>query len=260
MSDNDSHYVNVALMLEVQRLAVNYPGFTGLRDVSFRVQPGELVGVMGPNGAGKSTMLKAMMGLTPSTSGLVSYCTCPLCRQLDRVAYLPQRSQVDWDFPITVQTVVMMARTRQMGWLRLPSKKDRILVQAALERVAMWDLRDRRIGELSGGQQQRVFLARSLAQQADVFLLDEPFTGVDSQTETIIFDIFAELKALGKILLVSSHDWGKSVGQIDRMLLLNQKLIADGRPQDVMTPENLHRAYGVDRQLRHTAPAENFFC
>jgi manganese/iron transport system ATP-binding protein len=260
LSDNDSHYVNVALMLEVQHLAVNYPGFTGLNDVSFRVQPGELVGVMGPNGAGKSTMLKAMMGLTPSTSGLVSYCTCPLCRQLDRVAYLPQRSQVDWDFPITVQTVVMMARTRQIGWLRRPSKKDRILVQAALERVEMWNLRDRRIGELSGGQQQRVFLARSLAQQADVFLLDEPFTGVDSQTETIIFDIFAELKALGKILLVSSHDWGQSVGQIDRMLLLNQKLIADGTPQEVMTPENLHRAYGVDRQLRQSATAENLFC
>ena len=109
----------------------------------------------------------------------------------------------------------------------------------------MWDLRDRRIGELSGGQQQRVFLARSLAQQADVFLLDEPFTGVDAQTEKIIFDIFAELKALGKILLVSSHDWGQSIGQLDRMLLLNQQLIADGAPQEVMTPANLHRAYGI---------------
>jgi manganese/iron transport system ATP-binding protein len=232
-------------MLQVQQLAVSYPGVIGLQDVSFRIQPGELVGLVGPNGAGKSTMLKAMMGLTPHTSGLVNYCTCPLCRQLDRVAYLPQRSQVDWDFPITVQRVVMMARTRKIGWLRRPDRMDKMLVQAALERVEMWDLRDRRIGELSGGQQQRVFLARALAQQAEIFLLDEPFTGVDSNTEAAIFDIFAELKALGKILLVSSHDWGKGIGLLDRMLLLNQRLIADGSPQDVMTPANLHLAYGV---------------
>jgi manganese/iron transport system ATP-binding protein len=232
-------------MLQVQQLAVSYPGVIGLQDVSFRIQPGELVGLVGPNGAGKSTMLKAMMGLTPYTSGLVNYCTCPLCRQLDRVAYLPQRSQVDWDFPITVQRVVMMARTRKIGWLRRPDRMDKMLVQAALERVEMWDLRDRRIGELSGGQQQRVFLARALAQQAEIFLLDEPFTGVDSNTEAAIFDIFAELKALGKILLVSSHDWGKGIGLLDRMLLLNQRLIADGSPQEVMTPANLHLAYGV---------------
>jgi manganese/iron transport system ATP-binding protein len=232
-------------MLQVQQLAVSYPGVIGLQDVSFRIQPGELVGLVGPNGAGKSTMLKAMMGLTPHTSGLVSYCTCPLCRQLDRVAYLPQRSQVDWDFPITVQRVVMMARTRKIGWLRRPDRMDKMLVQAALERVEMWDLRDRRIGELSGGQQQRVFLARALAQQAEIFLLDEPFTGVDSNTEAAIFDIFAELKALGKILLVSSHDWGEGIGLLDRMLLLNQRLIADGSPQEVMTPANLHLAYGV---------------
>jgi manganese/iron transport system ATP-binding protein len=232
-------------MLQVQQLAVSYPGVIGLQDVSFRIQPGELVGLVGPNGAGKSTMLKAMMGLTPHTSGLVSYCTCPLCRQLDRVAYLPQRSQVDWDFPITVQRVVMMARTRKIGWLRRPDRMDKMLIQAALERVEMWDLRDRRIGELSGGQQQRVFLARALAQQAEIFLLDEPFTGVDSNTEAAIFDIFAELKALGKILLVSSHDWGEGMGLLDRMLLLNQRLIADGSPQEVMTPANLHLAYGV---------------
>jgi manganese/iron transport system ATP-binding protein len=232
-------------MLQVQQLAVSYPGVIGLQDVSFRIQPGELVGLVGPNGAGKSTMLKAMLGLTPHTSGLVSYCTCPLCRQLDRVAYLPQRSQVDWDFPITVQRVVMMARTRKIGWLRRPDRLDKTLVQAALERVEMWDLRDRRIGELSGGQQQRVFLARALAQQAEVFLLDEPFTGVDSTTEATIFDIFAELKALGKILLVSSHDWGQGIGLLDRMLLLNQRLIADGSPQEVMTPANLQLAYGT---------------
>jgi manganese/iron transport system ATP-binding protein len=235
-------------MLQVQHLAVSYPGVIGLQDVSFRIQPGELVGIVGPNGAGKSTMLKAMLGLTPHTSGLVSYCTCPLCRQLDRVAYLPQRSQVDWDFPITVQRLVMMARTREIGWFRRPGRRDKMLVQAALERVQMWELRERRIGELSGGQQQRVFLARALAQQAEIFLLDEPFTGVDSTTEATIFDIFAELKALGKILLVSSHDWGQGMGLLDRMLLLNQRLIADGSPQEVMTPANLQLAYGTPQQ------------
>jgi manganese/iron transport system ATP-binding protein len=249
-----SHY-----MLEVQQLAVNYHGNTGLRDVSFSIRPGELVGLVGPNGAGKSTMLKAMMGLTPTASGRVSYCTCLLCRQLDRVAYLPQRSQVDWDFPITVWQVAMMARTRQIGWLRRPQRQDRILVQAALERVEMWDLRDRRIGDLSGGQQQRVFLARSLAQQAEIFLLDEPFTGIDQRTEAIIFEIFAELKALGKILLVSSHDWGQRLGTIDRLLLLNQHLIADGAPAEVMTPDNIHRAYGVDLQPR-ILPEVDLFC
>jgi manganese/iron transport system ATP-binding protein len=244
-------------MLQVQQLAVSYPGVIGLQDVSFRIQPGELVGLVGPNGAGKSTMLKAMLGLTPHTSGLVSYCTCPLCRQLDRVAYLPQRSQVDWDFPITVQRVVMMARTRKIGWLRRPDRLDKMLVQAALERVEMWDLRDRRIGELSGGQQQRVFLARALAQQAEIFLLDEPFTGVDSTTEATIFDIFAELKALGKILLVSSHDWGQGMGLLDRMLLLNQRLIADGSPQEVMTPANLQLAYGTPH---HTHVEVDLLC
>jgi manganese/iron transport system ATP-binding protein len=250
--DNDSHS-----MLQVQQLGVSYPGVTGLRDVSFRIQPGELVGVIGPNGAGKSTMLKAMLGLAPRITGQVSYCTCPLCRQLDRVAYLPQRSQVDWDFPITVQQVVAMARTRTIGWLQRPSRADKLIIQAALERVEMWDLRDRRIGELSGGQQQRVFLARALAQQAEIFLLDEPFTGVDSTTEATIFEIFAELKALGKILLVSSHDWGQGLGLLDRMLLLNQRLIADGSPAEVMTPANLQLAYGMP-----TTPhlAEDFCC
>jgi manganese/iron transport system ATP-binding protein len=233
-------------MLEVQHLAVEYAGLHQLQAVSFAVRPGELVGVMGPNGAGKSTMFKAMLGLTPTVSGEVRYCTCPLCRQLNLVAYLPQRSQIDWDFPATVQQVAMMARTKQIGWGRRPQRRDKILVQAALERVEMWALRDRRIGDLSGGQQQRVFLARALAQQAEIFLLDEPFTGVDHPTEMVIFEVFNELKAQGKILLVSSHDWGQGLGQLDRLLLLNQQIIADGSPREVLTSENLHRAYGVD--------------
>jgi manganese/iron transport system ATP-binding protein len=232
-------------MLDVQQLAVNYRGVTGLDRVSFKVEPGQLVGIIGPNGAGKSTMLKAMLGLIPSSNGTVKYCTCPLCQHLERVAYVPQRSQIDWDYPITVWNVVMMARTRQLGWFRRPGAAAKAMVSAALDRVGILDLKDRRIGELSGGQQQRVFLARALAQQADLFLFDEPFTGVDKTTEAVLIEIFTELRTAGKILLVSTHEWGQSLDKLDRILLLNQRLIADGSPQQVMTPENLQQAYGT---------------
>ncbi|NJM75393.1 MAG: metal ABC transporter ATP-binding protein [Acaryochloridaceae cyanobacterium RU_4_10] len=232
-------------MLEVQQLAVHYRGICGLDRVSFQIERGQLVGIIGPNGAGKSTMLKAMLGLIPASTGVVHYCTCPLHQQLERVAYVPQRSQIDWDYPITVWNVVMMARTRSLGWFRGPGRPAREIVKAALERVEILDLKDRRIGELSGGQQQRVFLARALAQQADLLLFDEPFTGVDKTTEAIILDVFDDLRAKNKILLVSSHDWGQTLTHLDRLLLLNQRLIADGSPQQVMTPENLHEAYGA---------------
>ncbi len=231
-------------MLDVQHLSVNYRGICGLEGVSFHIDPGQLVGLIGPNGAGKSTMIKAMLGLIPTISGDVRYCTCPLHQQLQKVAYVPQRSQIDWDYPITVWHVVLMARTRYLGWLRGAGPAAKAIVRTALERVQMWDLRDRRISDLSGGQQQRVFLARALAQDAEVFLFDEPFTGVDKTTEEILFEVFNELRSQGKILLVSSHEWGQTLNQLDRLLLLNQRLIADGSPAQVMTPENLHQAYG----------------
>jgi manganese/iron transport system ATP-binding protein len=248
-------------MLEVNHLAVNYRGVCGLNPVSFQIAPGQWVGVIGPNGAGKSTMLKAMLGLIPSATGVVQYCTCPLHQQLERVAYVPQRSQVDWDYPITVWNVVMMARTRSLGWFRDPGRAAQNIVSAALERVDILDLKQRRIGELSGGQQQRVFLARALAQQAEVLLFDEPFTGIDKKTEGIILNIFDELRVDGKILLVSSHDWGQTLTRLDRLLLLNQRLIADGSPQQVMTPENLHQAYGASLQTTPRSTLDpNLFC
>ena len=247
-------------MLEVQQLAVNYRGVCGLDHISFRIEPGQLVGIVGPNGAGKSTMLKAMLGLIPSASGKVSYGTCPLHQQLERVAYVPQRSQIDWDYPITVWNVVMMARTRQLGWFRRPGRAAQEIVKTALERVEMLPLKGRRIGELSGGQQQRVFLARALAQQADLFLFDEPFTGVDKKTEALMLEVFAELRSHGKILLVSSHDWGQMLNRLDRLLLLNQRLIADGSPQFVMTPEHLQQAYGVPMQPPFHAEEPTLFC
>jgi manganese/iron transport system ATP-binding protein len=248
-------------MLDVQHLAVNYRNIRGLDAVSFQVAPGQLVGLVGPNGAGKSTMLKAMLGLVPVASGEVNYCTCPLHRQLQKVAYVPQRSHIDWDYPITVWNVVLMARTRHLGWFRNPGARAHAQVRTALERVQMLHLKDRRIGELSGGQQQRVFLARALAQDAEVFLFDEPFTGVDQTTETILFDVFHELRSQGKILLVSSHEWGNTLSQLDRLLLLNQRLIADGPPTQVMTPDNLHKAYGSPLQRpRQDKDSDLFFC
>jgi manganese/iron transport system ATP-binding protein len=230
-------------MLKVEELAVQYRGVPGIEAISFEIAPGQLVGLMGPNGAGKSTIMKAMLGLVPIVHGTVRYCTCPLCRQLERVAYVPQRSQIDWDYPITVWNVVMMGCTRKLGWFRQPGATVKARVRDALTRVNMWELRHRRIGELSGGQQQRVFLARALAQQADIFLFDEPFTGIDHPTEEILLTIFNELKQQGKILLVSGHDWGQAMSQLDRLLLLNQRLIADGLPTQVMTTENLQQAY-----------------
>ncbi|NJL56551.1 metal ABC transporter ATP-binding protein [bacterium] len=205
---------------------------------------GELVGIFGPNGAGKSTMIKAMLGLIQSVNGTTLFLGKPLTQQLAQVAYVPQRSQIDWDYPVTVWNVAMMARTIQTGLFRQPSRQSRELVKAALERVGMYELRDRSIGELSGGQQQRVFLARALAKQADLLIFDEPFVGVDRKTEDIMFEIFAELKSQAKTLLVISHDLSETLSHYDRIVLLNKRLIAIGSRHEVMTDDNLKAAYG----------------
>jgi manganese/iron transport system ATP-binding protein len=248
-------------MLEIQELAVNYRGARVLDQIDFQLKPGELVGLIGPNGAGKSTLLKAMLGLIPTAKGTVKYAAGNLSQNLQQVAYVPQRSQVDWDYPITVWNVVMMGRTKQLGWFRNPGKATKAIVSEALDRVGMLQLKNRRIGELSGGQQQRVFLARALAQQADLFLFDEPFTGVDKKTEAVLVEIFSELSAAGKILLISTHEWGHLLDRLDRILLLNQCLIADGTPQSVMTSENLQQAYGVPLYRRPQQDmAVDLFC
>jgi len=237
-------------MLTVQNLVVTCSsGCCILNGVSFSLAPGELVGLLGPNGAGKSTLVKAMVGLMTPSQGAVTFEGLPLRQQLHRVAYVPQRSQIDWHYPVTVWNVVMMARTVATGWFREPSRQSRALAQQALERVDLWPLRHRSIGELSGGQQQRVFLARALAQQADLFFFDEPFTAVDKRAEEILFQVFAELKAEGKTLLVISHDLGETLEHYDRLLLLNQKLIAYGYRQEVLTAENLRLAYGWSQSL-----------
>ncbi len=230
--------------ITVDHLSVNYRDVQALRNISLTVRPGKVVGVFGPNGAGKSTLIKAMLGLMPVVTGRVTYGDDILAHQLDRVAYVPQRSQIDWTFPATVWDVVMMGRVKQTGWLRRFSASSRQIVQDSLERVGMADFRDRPIGALSGGQQQRVFLARALAQQAEIFCFDEPFVGVDQKTETVIFTIFQELAAAGKIVLVINHDLGESITNFDQLILLNKELIAAGPRDWVLTRDNMTRAYG----------------
>lgn len=231
-------------MLEIQNLSVDYRGARALHDVSFFIPLGQLVGIIGPNGAGKSTLVEAMLNLIPATQGIVQFKGRALKNQLLKTAYVSQRSRVDWDYPATVWNVVMMAQTIQAGLFRGFSGKARHLACEALERVGMYELRDRPIGELSGGQQQRVFLARALAKEAELLIFDEPFTAVDRKTEDVIFDIFQELRAEGKTLLVINHDLGDSLAIYDQLLLLNKRLIAQGPRQEVVTSDNLERAYG----------------
>ncbi len=229
-------------MLDVQHLSVSYPGVTVLTDLNLRLEAQEWVGLMGPNGAGKSTLLKSILGLLPRHQGQILWQGKPLRPRAKTVAYVPQRSQVDWHYPIRVEQVVQLAGGQGWQW-RTPAAA-RVRSREALERVELWELRHRPLAALSGGQQQRVFLARALAQNADLFLLDEPFTGVDRRTEEILWDVLAELRSAGKAILVCSHNWGEMLYRFDRLVLLNRHIIADDRPAAVLTPANLDRAYG----------------
>jgi manganese/iron transport system ATP-binding protein len=249
-------------MLEVQQLSVQYQGVQALTNISFRLASGAAIGLIGPNGAGKSTLLKAMLDLVPRSHGSVFFNGVPLKRQRQQVAYLPQRSQIDWDYPITALNVVMMARSAHSSWFRSPSRQSQEIVRAALERVEMYNLRDRQISQLSGGQQQRVFLARAIAQQSDLLLLDEPLNAVDKKTESLVLEIYAELKAEGKTLLISCHEWGDALNHYDELLLINGELIAKGSPTEVMTIENVQRAYGMylEGRLQNHRRETAFFC
>jgi manganese/iron transport system ATP-binding protein len=247
-------------MLEVQNLSVNYRGVAALEEISLTLGAGQIVGLVGPNGAGKSTLLKALLGLVPCR-GQVLFRGAPLRRQRRAVAYIPQRSRIDWNYPITAGQVALMAQAAQSGWGRRPSRRARQRVTVALERVDMLHLCGRPIGQLAGGQQQRVFLARALAQEADLLLLDEPFTGIDKKTEALMLAIFAELRAEGKTLVVCNHEWGDALHRYDRLLLLNRRLLADAPPDQVMTFDNIQRAYGQSPQPSgQPAAYADFFC
>lgn len=236
--------VDTPATISISHLGVQYRTVEALRNVSCFVHPGRLTGIIGPNGAGKSTLLKAMLGLIPVTTGTVLYQDQPLVNQSEQVAYVPQRSQIDWAYPATVWDVVMMGRVRKTGWLRRFSGISRRLALDALERVGMSAYRNRPIGQLSGGQQQRVFLARALVQEAGIFCFDEPMAGIDQKTQSILFDIFHELAHSGKTVLVVNHDLGESITHFDDLILLNTELIAAGSRSEVLSQENLYRAYG----------------
>jgi len=238
--------------LSVRGVTVAYPsGTTALRDASFELGPGTICGLVGVNGSGKSTLFKAVMGFLTPNAGDIRICgvSAREAQKRNLVAYVPQSEDVDWNFPVLVDDVVMMGRYGRMGFLRIPSAADRRKVDEALERVGMSAFRDRQIGELSGGQRKRVFLARALAQEALVILLDEPFTGVDVKTETAIIDLLRQLKAQGHLMLVSTHNLGSVPDFCDQVVLVLRTVLAAGPTATTFTQANLERAFGG--VLRH---------
>ena len=230
--------------LELQELTVRYGTRLALDAVSLCVLQGAQAAVVGPNGAGKSTLFKAMMGLLPIASGEVLLHGQPRSEYKEPIAYVPQREEVDWRFPVTVFDVVAMGRYGRGKWLKRLTAADRRSVQESLERLDIADLAHRPIGELSGGQQQRVFLARALAQEPHVLLLDEPFTGVDVSTREATLELLAGLRAREVTVLVSTHDLDLAAGRFDQVVLLNRRLIHAGPPREVFTEEHLHEAFG----------------
>lgn len=229
--------------IEVQNLTVSFGSRPALLDVSLSIDPGLLVGVIGPNGAGKSTLIKAILGFVKFDFGKVLIQGSSPETAKGKVAYVPQRGAVDWDFPITVVEVAMMGRYGHVPWWRDPSSEDRRIVGEALEMVRMSDLQHRQIGQLSGGQQQRVFMARALAQGADILLLDEPFAGVDAATERAILDVLDRAKATGRTLVVVHHDLATAAEYFDKLVLIKQRLYAYGDPAQVLNPELLGEVY-----------------
>ncbi len=230
--------------LDVRRLTVSYGARPAVWDVDASFPAGAISAIVGPNGSGKSTLLKAALGLVPAESGTVSVFGHPLREARRRIAYVPQRESVDWDFPITVREVVAMGRYPRRGWFRRPGAEDRRAVEAALERVGMAPLAGRQIGRLSGGQRQRAFVARALAQDADLLVLDEPFVGIDARTEATILRILRETRDAGGSVVMVHHDLTTVRASVDRVLLMNVRVIAEGPPAETLVPENLRRAYG----------------
>lgn len=238
--------------IEVQHLTVSYGPRPALLDVSVAIEPGLLVGVIGPNGAGKSTFIKALLGFVKRDVGQIRILGTPAEQAIGRIAYVPQRGAVDWDFPVTVREVVMMGRYGKLPWWRDPGPADHQAVGAALEMVRMSEFADRQIGQLSGGQQQRVFMARALAQGGEVLLLDEPFAGVDASTERALLDVLHSAKEQGRTLVVVHHDLVTAAEYFDKLLLIKQRLFAYGTPAQVLREDLLSEVYeGRLRAFEH---------
>lgn len=236
------HSKHIAIHLD--GISVGYNDHAALHDVTLDITRGVRMAVLGPNGAGKSTLFKAIMGLLPLQAGHVLIHGETPHKRDTHVAYVPQREDIDTRFPITAREVVMMGRYRRIGWIKRPTKIDRVAVQEALHQLDIDSLANKPISELSGGQLQRVFLARALAQQADILLLDEPFTGVDNTTEQAIYILLDELKTRGVTVLLATHDLDKALSKFDDLLLVNGTVIATGCAEDVFQPELLQRTFG----------------
>jgi len=230
--------------LEIESADIGYGDKTILYDLTFSVPHGAHVAVVGPNGAGKSTLFKALVGLLPLQKGRILIHGLSLGHHKDCVAYVPQREEVDWRFPVTVSDVVMMGRFDHQGWFKGASKTDKIVVEKSLAQMGISDLSTRSISDLSGGQQQRVFLARALAQEPHILLMDEPFTGVDAPTQEATLKLLDDLRNAQVTVLISTHDLNLAATRFDFMLLLNHRLIIFGKPDEVMRRENLAKAFG----------------
>jgi manganese/zinc/iron transport system ATP- binding protein len=230
--------------LSISRLSVAYHKKPVLRDITFDAPEGELIGIVGPNGAGKSTLIKAALGLIPKIGGEALFFGRPYGEARKRVGYVPQRESVDWDFPTNALDVVMMGRYGHLGWFRRPGAKERRIALESLEQVGMADYADRQISQLSGGQQQRVFLARALAQDAELYFMDEPFAAVDAATEKAIVELLGSLKRQGKTVLVVHHDLSTVKEYFDWVMLLNEVLVASGPVESTFTAELLQHTYG----------------
>jgi manganese/iron transport system ATP-binding protein len=229
-------------LLEVRDLTVNYGQITALTGANFHLCPREFVAIIGPNGAGKSTLLKAILGLV-AFAGEVTFAKSLQPKPSQHIAYVPQARALDWAFPVTVWDVVMMARTQKIGWLRAPTAQDKEIVVDALGRAGLFELRRRPIGQLSGGQRQRALLARMVAREASLLFLDEPFTGVDTTTQDRILELLEIERQRGKGILMVTHDLEAAKNWCSHILLVNQTVIASGKPEKVYTAENIARTF-----------------
>lgn len=231
-------------VIELHDVTVAYHQRPVLWNVDLVLPEPRLVGVVGPNGAGKSTLIKAILGLVPVASGSITVFDSPLRKVRKRIGYVPQRSSVDWDFPTSVLDVVLMGTYGRLGWFRRPGRNEYAWARECLDRVGLADFADRQIGQLSGGQQQRTFLARALAQKADLYFMDEPMAGVDAATERVIFSLLKQLRSEGRTVVVVHHDLRTVPQYFDHVVLLNMRLVASGAVDEVFTTDNLARTYG----------------
>ncbi len=243
----------MASIISVKGLSVSYEKKRVLTNIYLEIEPAQIYGVIGPNGAGKSTLFKAILGLIETNAGTILINDKPIEKQRKEVVYVPQKNDVDWSFPATVFDIVLMGRYPHKKIFQRLNKSDRQIALKALHELGIPQLKDRQIGELSGGQQQRVFLARALCQKADIFLLDEPFVGVDMTTEEQIITTLKKLAADGKTLLVVHHDLSTVPEYFDQVILLNQRLIAYGKTEETFTQVNIAKAYGGQLPILHKA-------